>query len=117
MPSRVHSGTFRVGHPRYGGRQKGVPNKIKMTSVKQILDSYNLEPVRMMLSLLPKLNPWQQSQIFVTLMPYYYPKPQFEIYNYQQTLVTSNPYMKLPREELLQVLQQNTNGNDTAAGN
>jgi hypothetical protein len=102
-------GSFKKGHPRYGGARKGVPHvhaKVKST-VKQVLDSYNIEPVRAMLGLLPKLLPHQQVQVFATLLPYYYPKPQFE-FN-MQTIVNSNPCLSLPTGELLQVLQLNEN--------
>jgi hypothetical protein len=98
-------GSFQKGHAKVGGARKGVPHvktRAKDT-VKAVLDSYNIEPVRAMLALLPKLLPHQQVQVFATLLPYYYPKPQFELN--LQTVVNSNPLINLPTDELLKVLQ------------
>jgi hypothetical protein len=110
MPQRRTDGTFKPGHPRYGGRKKLTPwRKCDMT-VKEVLESYKIEPVRMMLAELPNISPSQRCQVFAILMPYYYPKPQFDI-NIMQTVVNSNPYINLPTGELLQALQANhTNG-------
>jgi hypothetical protein len=63
----------------------------------------------MMLAELPKITPAQRCQVFAVLMPYYYPRPQFQVN--MQTVVNSNPYINLPTGELLQALQANsTNG-------
>ena len=68
-----HSGLFKPGHKRLGGRQKGTPNK-KTQALIDILDSLKFDPVRKIYELLPSLDEWQQTQVCLDLISYLYPK-------------------------------------------
>lgn len=44
MKETVHSGNFKPGHPRFGGRKKGSQNK-RTREVQEILDRLDFHPV------------------------------------------------------------------------
>lgn len=61
------------GHPRYGGRAKGVANR-KTQTLEQFLDASGMFVPERIMQLLPNLEDRDQAKVLLELMQYLYPK-------------------------------------------
>lgn len=61
------------GGKKFGGRQKGTPNKTTLI-LKDILDDLQINVPKQLAELLPKLKPEKQADVLCELLQYIYPK-------------------------------------------
>lgn len=72
MPGVGKSGK---GHPKWGGRKAGTPNKVSSAHILQEkLKAVGLDPISGLAALMPDLTPHEQSVVLLGLMPYLFPK-------------------------------------------
>lgn len=61
------------GHPRYGGRQKGTPNKDTL-NLAQFLEKKNFSPIEEIIKRMPRLADVEAIKVCLELLQYIYPK-------------------------------------------
>ncbi len=89
------------GHPRYGGRKKGTPNKATQT-VREILALAGLDVPNELAKILPSLPVDLQVKVLLELMQYLYPKRASIMIN-DQTHLGLDPYIHLTNDEVEQL--------------
>lgn len=79
MGSTNNGNGFKPGAPRPpgSGRKKGTPNKDTQKLV-EVLRELNVNPVRAVCELMPKLEYAKQADVYLKLMEYIYPKRRAE---------------------------------------
>lgn len=97
------------GHPKWGGRKKGTPNKIVSSQILcEKLKAVGLEPISGLAALMPELSPYEQAQVLLGIMPYLFPKKKaLEVSDQDRELLEQLEVLKqIPKEQLLQLVQQ-----------
>jgi hypothetical protein len=64
---------FEAGHPKFGGRKRGAPNK-SLAFLRDALDQVGLDLPSRLTELMPLLSPDKQADVLLNLMQYIYPK-------------------------------------------
>lgn len=93
------------GTAKTGGRKKGTPNKRSL----EIFDSLNKlghNPIDELFSLIPQLQPKDQAQVLLGLLPYLYPKRRSVDLTVQEP--TPNPIVEMSTEQRRQKLSHYT---------
>jgi hypothetical protein len=99
--------SFQHGHPKYGGRIKGTPNKIKVSTVREFFTQNGLNPIQEIIGLMGQISdPARKAGLWVQLLSWYEPRPsRVEIFEDEQP-APSNPLAELPKEVLMDMLKR-----------
>lgn len=88
---------------RYGGRQKGTPNK-KTVALTDLLEKISCDPAAKLASLLPKLKPDMQAKVLLELMEYIYPKRKaVEVSGVDGEAIEINQHSDFDKEQVAQL--------------
>lgn len=90
------------GHPRYGGRAKGVANR-KTQTLEQFLDASGMFVPERIMQLLPNLEDRDQAKVLLELMQYLYPKRKSMEISGQ---IETNPFKGQPLGELKELAKE-----------
>ena len=90
------------GLPKSGGRKRGTPNK-RSTVVHEIFDHYQFNPATRIMEMLEKLNPLDQVQTCVKLMPYMFPRRKDTLLPFTESTFGHSDLSNLTEEQKVEV--------------